>query len=116
MFRVYGVAYRDVVHTYRQPRSGQSRVYRVAQLPSDGIHCRESTGTEPVALKVVEVRGAVFLGSVMDQYVVCSSLFLHTLLVCSGYSMCDTESIGGGVVPTVWDNKVGWYKVSFFPL
>ena len=77
MFRVYGVAYPDGVHTYRQPRSGQSRVYRVAQLPSDGVYCRESTGTESVALKVVEVRGAVFLGSAMDRYVLCSSLFLH---------------------------------------
>ena len=31
---------------------GQSRVYRVMQLRTDGVHCRESTGTRPV-LKVV---------------------------------------------------------------
>ena len=32
---------------------GQSRVYRVTQLRTDGIHCRESAGTGPVKLKVV---------------------------------------------------------------
>ena len=36
--------------------SGQSRVYRVAQLRADGVHCRESTGTGPVNLKVVPSR------------------------------------------------------------
>ena len=30
---------------YRQPPSGQSRVYRVTQLRIDGVHCRESTGS-----------------------------------------------------------------------
>ena len=33
--------------------SGQSRVYRVTQLRTDGVHCRESFGTGPVNLKVV---------------------------------------------------------------
>ena len=33
--------------------SGQSRVYRVTQLHTDGIHCRESAGTGQVNLKVV---------------------------------------------------------------
>ena len=42
--------------------SGQSRVYRVTQLRTDGIHCRESAGTEAVVLKVVLVTGAVFAG------------------------------------------------------
>ena len=32
---------------------GQSRVYRVTQLRTDGVHCRESAGTGPVNLKVV---------------------------------------------------------------
>ena len=31
----------------------QSRVYRVTQLRTDGVHCQESTGTGPVNLKVV---------------------------------------------------------------
>ena len=35
------------------PPSGQSRVYRVTQLRTDGVHCRESAGTGPVNLKVV---------------------------------------------------------------
>ena len=40
-------AFRDVVHLllYRQPPLGQSRVCQVAQLRTDGIHCRESAGT-----------------------------------------------------------------------
>ena len=38
----------------RHPPSGQSLVYRVTQLRTDGVHCREeSAGTGPVNLKVV---------------------------------------------------------------
>ena len=33
--------------------SGQSRVYRVTQFRTVGVHCRESAGTRPVNLKVV---------------------------------------------------------------
>ena len=33
--------------------SGQSRVYRVTQLRTDGVHCRESAGTGSVNVKVV---------------------------------------------------------------
>ena len=33
--------------------SGQSRVYRVTHLHTDGVHCRESAGIGPVNLKVV---------------------------------------------------------------
>ena len=32
---------------------GQTRVYRVTQLHTDGVHCREFAGTGPVNLKVV---------------------------------------------------------------
>ena len=46
---------------YHAP-SGQSRVYRVTQLRTDGVHCRESAGTGPVVLKVVLVTGAAFAG------------------------------------------------------
>ena len=37
----------------RHTQSGQSRVFRVTQLRTDGVHYRESAGTEPVNLKVV---------------------------------------------------------------
>ena len=37
----------------RHTPSGLSRVYRVTQLRTDGVHCRESAGTGPVNLKVV---------------------------------------------------------------
>ena len=37
----------------RHTPSGQSRVYRVTQLRTDGVHCREFTGTGPINLKVV---------------------------------------------------------------
>ena len=33
--------------------SGQSRAYRITQLRTDGVHCRESAGTGTVNLKVV---------------------------------------------------------------
>ena len=42
--------------------SGQSRVYWVTQLRTDGVHCRESAGTGPVVLKVVPVMGAALAG------------------------------------------------------
>ena len=37
----------------RHTSSGQSRVYRVTQLRTDGVLCRESADTGPVNLKVV---------------------------------------------------------------
>ena len=37
----------------RHTPSGQSQVYRVTQLRTDGVHCRESAGIGPVNLKVV---------------------------------------------------------------
>ena len=48
--------FRDGVHLFIENRhtpSGQSRVYRVTQLRTDGVHCREYAGTGPVSLKVV---------------------------------------------------------------
>ena len=54
----YGVPpeFRGGVYLFTEDRhtpSGQSRVYRVTQLRTDGVHCRESAGTEPVNLKIV---------------------------------------------------------------
>ena len=37
----------------RRPLIVERLVYRVTQLRTDGVHCRESTGTEPVNLKIV---------------------------------------------------------------
>ena len=52
----YGIPpeFRGGVHLWnRHTPSGQSRVYRVTQLRTDGVHCRQSAGTGPVNLKVV---------------------------------------------------------------
>ena len=52
----YGIPpeFRGGVHLWnRHTPSGQSRVFRVTQLRTDGVHCRESTGTGSVNLKVV---------------------------------------------------------------
>ena len=54
----YGIhpEFRGGVHLFilnRHTPSGQSRVYRVTQMRTDGDHCRESTGTAPVNRKVV---------------------------------------------------------------
>ena len=35
--------------------------YQITQLLTDGIHCRESTGTGPLVPKVLPVTGAAFL-------------------------------------------------------
>ena len=50
--------FRGGVHLFTL--SGQSRVYRVTQLRTDGVHYRESAGTGPVVLKVISGTGAAF--------------------------------------------------------
>ena len=42
-----GVLY---IYLNRHTPLGQSRVYWVAQLRTDGVHCRESAGTGPVVI------------------------------------------------------------------
>ena len=44
---------RPFIYLNRHTPSGQSRVYRVTLLRTDGVHCRESAGTGPVNLNVV---------------------------------------------------------------
>ena len=44
---------RPFIYLNRRTSSGRSRVYRVTQLRTDGVHCRESAGTGPANLKVV---------------------------------------------------------------
>ena len=41
------------IYLNRHTPSGQSRVFRVTQLRTDGVHCRESAGIGSVNLKVV---------------------------------------------------------------
>ena len=53
--------------------SGQSRVYRVTQLRTDGVHCRESAGTGPVNLKVVSSERMLPWQVTKDQ-LICASL------------------------------------------
>ena len=50
------------IYSYRHPLSGQSRVYQITQLRTDGVHNRKCAGTEPVILKVVPVTGAALSG------------------------------------------------------
>ena len=61
-------------------QSGQSRVYRVAQLRADGVHCRESVGTGPVVLKVVRVTGAAFASHHGPNVVVLLSFPIRTTI------------------------------------
>ena len=53
---------------------GQSQVYRVTQLRTDGVYCRDFASTGPVVLKVVRVTSAVFKGILMIDFFVCLSL------------------------------------------
>ena len=58
--------FRGGVHLFilnRHTPSGQFRFYRVVQLRTDGVHCRESAGKGPVALKVVPVTGVALAGN-----------------------------------------------------
>ena len=72
--------WRQFIHLNRHTPSGQSQVYQVTQMSTDGVHCRELASTGSVVLKVVPVTGAVFSGFTMDQ-LMCAFLFLHSLLV-----------------------------------
>ena len=66
--RGFSTAFRDGTHTYRQPPSIQSRVNRVTQLRTDGVHCQESARTGQVALEVIPVTVAFFSGITMDHF------------------------------------------------
>ena len=57
--------------------SGQSRVYRVTQLRTDGVHCRESAGTGPVNLKVVSSERVLPWQVTMDQLIFASLSQTH---------------------------------------
>ena len=48
------------IYLYRHTPSGQSLVFRITQLRTDGAHCRESASTGPVVLNAVPVTGAAF--------------------------------------------------------
>ena len=52
---------RPSIYLNRHTSSGQSQVYWVTQLRTDGVHCRESAGTRPpVVLKLVSVTSVAF--------------------------------------------------------
>ena len=72
--------FRGGAHWFIPPNapSDQFRVYRVMQLRTDVIHCRESAGTGPVILKFVPVKDAALAGHHMDQFM-CASIFPHPL-------------------------------------
>ena len=68
-------AFRDGFHLFGHTPSGQSRVYRVTQLCTDGVHCRESASTGAVVLKVVPATGAAFASPWTN---LCAPLFSYT--------------------------------------
>ena len=62
-------AFRDGVYLdTAKPPTGQSRVNRVTQLRTHGVHRQESTGIGPVVFKVVPVTSAAFLGIAMNRF------------------------------------------------
>ena len=72
------------IYNNRHTPSGQSRVYQVTQLRTDGVHCRESAGTGPVNLKVVLNEcclGRPWQVSTMDQLLFASLSHTHSSLV-----------------------------------
>ena len=67
------------IYLNRHTPLGQCRLYRVTQLRTNDVHCRESAGTGPVVLKVVPVTGAVCAnGITWSQSVL---LYTHLLAV-----------------------------------
>ena len=59
---IFPISAATPIFLYRHTSSGQSRVYRVTHLLTNGVQCGESAGTGPVVLKVVPVTGAAFAG------------------------------------------------------
>ena len=110
-------AFRDGVHIYRQPPSGQSRVDRITQLRTDDVPCRESAVTGPVVLKVVPVTGAAFSGVTMDQFS-CASFFPHPSSVCNGYinshsTACVIQNVSEAVRYIAWEQlRPTFYSVN----
>ena len=89
-------AFRDGIHSFiyifNRPRV-KSRVYLVTQLRIDGIHCRESAGTEPVNLKVVPNECGLGRSPWTIFFVLLS--FSHTHHYWYVVDTCDTESFRG---------------------
>ena len=78
MMLTYGIPpeLRDGIHLcikHHHTPSGQSRVYRVTQLRTDGVYCRESARTGPVNLKVVPNERVLPWRVTMDQ-IICASV------------------------------------------
>ena len=67
------------VHPYRQPPSGQSRVYWVKHLPTNCIPHQESASARLVVFKVAYVMGAAYSGNTMDQ-ILRAPLFSYPLI------------------------------------
>ena len=83
---------RPFFYLHRHTPSGQSRVYLVTHLRTDGVHFRESAGTGPVNLKIVP--NECCLGRSPWGQLICACLSPHPLVVIGGYSMISVESIG----------------------
>ena len=65
---------RPSIYLNRHTSSDQSRVYPITHLRTDDVHCRETSGTGPVILKVVSVTCAAF-PEVSSWAKKCASLF-----------------------------------------
>ena len=63
---------RPLIYLNHHTTSGQSRVYWVTQLRTDGVHCGESAGTGPVNLKVVPNECCLGIGR--SPWLICASL------------------------------------------
>ena len=88
---------------YFKPPHGQSRVYRVTQLRTDGVHCRESAGTGPVNPKVVPNERVLPWQITMDQ-LICASLshthYWYDVGIISLYCIrVDVVGMGGRGLP-----------------
>ena len=112
--------FRGGVHLFifnRHTPSGQSRVNRVTQLRTDGVHCREFAGTGPVVLKVVQVTGAAILQVIMDQLMCASLSHIHywykegMLIECNKLRCILVYRVFCFCVwcPCMAINVVGWY-------
>ena len=87
-------AFRDGVHLYRQPPSGQSRDYRVTQLRTNGGFCRDAAGIGVSSPQGSFSNGCCLFRCVTTDQFFCADILPHPIpKIGMKWTLVITESI-----------------------
>ena len=99
---------RPFIHYNRHTPSGQSRVYRVTQFRTNGVHCQEPAGTGPVNLKVVPNECCLDTWQVtMDQLIFASLSHIEST---GGISAVQSRRVVIGTTRKMFDFLISYFK------